>query len=271
MELTGIFVYPIKAMGGIALNSAKIEERGIRFDRRWMLIDDQNRFICQRQKADLALFKIEIQEDQLEVYWKGESITIPYIEKAYTQETIATVWDDEVKKVLIASEEINEWFSKHLEISCRLVFQGVNAKRLTSRKYAPSQEVSFADGYPFLIISEESLEFLNKKLPQPVEMNRFRANFIVKGLDPHGEDDYHDIQIGQVHFTGVKPCARCSVVTINQSNIEKSKEPLFTLSTYRKVGKKVLFGQCLLVQKSDNDTVQLGDEVTLSNKKIKDN
>jgi len=141
---------------------------------------------------------------------------------------------------------------------------------MTSDKYGPAQEVSFADGYPLLMISEESLSQLNEKLTHPIKMDRFRANLIVKGGHPHIEDEYHDIQVGKVRLKALKPCSRCSVITIDQATTQKTKEPLATLSEYRKVGNKVLFGQNLILQSSDDYEFKVGDLVTFSNKKARD-
>lgn len=268
MELTGIFVYPIKGMGGIPLKSAILEERGIRLDRRWMLIDDENRFISQRQSSNLSLFRIEISDQQLKVSWKEEHILIPIAEEDYQPGPPVTVWDDTVENVLLASKTINDWFTKNLGMPCRLAYQSHKGIRMTPTKYAPSQEVSFADGYPYLIISEESLGLLNEKLKAPIDIDRFRANFIIKGGNPHIEDEYNYIKIGEVELQCVKPCARCTVVTINQKNATKSAEPLATLAKYRRKENKILFGQNLILKGKNQGEVKIGDPILFSDKKI---
>jgi MOSC domain-containing protein len=270
MELTGIFVYPVKAMAGIALNNVNLEERGMKLDRRWMLIDQNNRFICQRQIPQLALFTLEIQESCLKVFWQEQSIIIPFDESTYTSQTKASVWDDKID-VRIATDSINTWFSQRLDIQCRLAYQGENSIRLTSSAYAPIREVSFADGYPYLMISEESLDLLNQKLSTPIEMNRFRANLIIKGGTPHIEDDFKYFKIGGALFNAVKPCARCKVITINQSNLAEGVEPLKTLSTYRKSKRKVVFGQNLVLVEPVGSNIKIGDKVEALQKKIQDN
>ena len=267
MQLSRIFIYPIKAMSGIALNSVNLEERGMHLDRRWMLVNEDNRFISQREVAPLALLKIEIEESHLKVLWQDDSVMIPFDESKYPGQAKVTIWNDEVE-ALIASESLNSWFSRQLGVPCKLAYQGKNSKRLTSSKYVPSQEVSFADGYPFLMISEESLDLLNQKLKHPVEMSRFRPNLVIKGAYPHVEDDYQYYKIKGVNFKAVKPCARCNVITINQSDATKGTEPLKTLATYRKTGNNITFGHNLLLENQGHSIIKTGDEVECLNKKV---
>lgn len=260
MHLSGIFVYPIKAMGGISLETASIEERGLALDRRWMLIDEQDQAITQRQIPELSLCRLRIVEDGITVFYQDEQLFIPQNENRYPEQATVQVWDDRLN-ALIASPEINDWFSKQLGHNCRLAYQGLSSVRLTSTKYTDAREVSLADGYPYLLLSEESISFLNKKLEKPISIDRFRANFIVSGAYPHAEDDFHFFQIGHTGFKAVKPCARCSVITINQSTGEAGKEPLKSLATYRKRNNKIYFGQNLVYDGIGPAKVSVGDQV----------
>ncbi len=267
MTLTGIFVYPIKSMGGISLESSKLEERGLPHDRRWTLVDKDFRFISQREFPDLALFQPSLKNDHLHISYKGTSVDIPFRETAYQTRATITVWNDSIHS-LIASPDINQWFSEQLNTECQLAYQGVSSVRLTPPKYAAPQEVSYADGYPFLVLSEESLDDLNKRLDAPVLMNRFRPNLVFKGGHPHIEDEFQNIKIGAVDFIAVKPCGRCQIITIDQANPSIGKEPLKTLSAYRKAGNKVLFGQNLILQDSNTENmIRIGDPITAWNPK----
>ena len=122
-------------------------------------------------------------------------------------------------------------------------------------------QVSFADGFPFLIISQASLDDLNSRLDSPVEMNRFRPNIVVSGSKPFEEDTWKEIQIGECRFQIVKPCARCEITTINQQTAERGKEPLRTLATYRRDGNKVLFGQNMVALNTGK--ISVGDAVKI--------
>jgi uncharacterized protein YcbX len=261
--LTQINIYPIKSLGGISLTSSFAFEKGLKYDRRWMLIDSNNRFISQREYAQLALIKAEICENEFEVFYV-ETPLHKFQFPLQIQEglkIIARVWDDEIE-VIHFSNEADEWFSAMIGFDCKLVFMPENALRLVDTDYAKNKEtVSLADGYPFLIIGEESLNELNSKLENSILMNRFRPNFIFSGGYSFDEDSFGLINIGSAEFIGIKPCARCNVTTINQENATKSKEPLKTLSTFRNRDNKILFGQNLILKKEG--VVSIGDSVNL--------
>ena len=57
--LTGLFIYPIKSLGGISLPAADLTLRGLRHDRRWLIVDENNRFMTQREHAEMALLTLE--------------------------------------------------------------------------------------------------------------------------------------------------------------------------------------------------------------------
>jgi hypothetical protein len=169
------------------------------------------------------------------------------------------IWEDRLEAHLV-DEEISQWFSDVLGIDSRLVFMSETARRELKPKYAVNNEtVSFADGMPYLLISQASLNDLNVRLDNPVPMDRFRPNIVISGGVPFQEDDWDTVEIGDARFKITKPCARCVVTTINQQNGQKSKEPLTTLSTFRNVNGKVNFGQNMLLL--DGNNVCVGDTV----------
>jgi len=122
--------------------------------------------------------------------------------------------------------------------------------------------VSFADGYASLITNQGSLDDLNTKLSAPIGMDRFRPNIVVSGAPAWDEDTWHEIRIGEVSVTAVKPCARCVVTTTDQLTGERSHEPLATMSTFRKLGHGVIFGQNLIHRTLG--TIRVGDAVTIT-------
>jgi hypothetical protein len=157
---------------------------------------------------------------------------------------MVTIWDDTcpAKPVSLAADE---WFSNVLGMKCRLMYMHDDSVRQADQRYAISEtdKVSFADGYPYLMISEESLALLNDKLEAPVDMRRFRPSIVFKGGKPHEEDEIRKVFCNGMELYGVKPCARCVMTTVDPDTSEKGKEPLKTLSTYRQVGNKILFGE----------------------------
>ena len=240
-----LFIYPIKSLGGIRLESANVEERGFQHDRRWMLVDKNGIFLTQRTHHQLALIQVEIGKTGLLVFPRHDpsnQIDIPF-DLVSSQELTVTIWDDEVKAKLI-SPEIDAWFSDRINMDCHLVKMPLSSHRKVSLKYAVNDEsVSFADGMPYLIIGQESLNHLNSKLENEVKMNRFRPNIVFSGGESYQEDNWSDIKIGAVNFFVVKPCARCVLITVDQETGESGKEPLKTLASYRTLNNEVHFGQ----------------------------
>ncbi|MFC6997843.1 MOSC domain-containing protein [Rufibacter roseus] len=263
LVLSEIYIYPIKSLGGISLTSAEVEERGLKYDRRWMLIDDSGLFMTQRKLPEMALLQVALDEQGLVVTHKTKDLPplkVPY-ETASTRSTLVTVWDD-ICFAFMVSHEANAWFTEALGVSCRLVYMPDNSIRMIDPNYAKHNEkVSFADGYPYLVIGQESLNDLNSRLEKPVPMNRFRPNFVFTGGQSHNEENWKTVRIGDVLFYGAKPCGRCHVTTIDQSTAQSGPEPLQTLSTYQKKGSKVIFGMHLISLSAGS--VKIGDLITV--------
>jgi uncharacterized protein YcbX len=262
-KLSEIYLYPIKSLGGILVESAEVTDRGLKHDRRWMLVDENNQFLTQRTHHKMALLQVSIEEEKLIVNHKdflSEKISIPLNQELFTNEiSRAAVWDDEVM-VKVYNDKINNWFSQQLSTKCKLVYMPDTSIRMVDINYAENGEVtSLSDGYPFLIIGQESLNYLNSKLAPPIPMNRFRPNFVFKGGTAHDEDEWHEFKIGDVTFFGVKPCSRCVVTTIDQQTGFKNKEPLQTLSSYRNFDGKIMFGMNLLHKGSG--IIKAGDDI----------
>lgn len=258
-----IFIYPIKSLGGIRLEKASVEERGFSFDRRWMLVDEDGVFVSQRTFPKLALLQVKLYSKDLSVFPKNEpnhSILIPFDQESKESVTVV-VWDDTMTAKLVDSS-FDHWFSEFLGKKVRLVKMPESTRRLVSPKYAVKGEsVSFADGMPYLLIGQESLNDLNQRLEEPVSMDRFRPNLVFSGGEPFQEDSFKKLKIGTVDFQVVKPCARCVLITVDQGTGIKGKEPLQTLSSYRTQGNKVLFGQNMVAL--GEGVVKLGDEIRL--------
>lgn len=258
--LSEIWIYPIKSLGGIRLKSAKVLEKGLQYDRRWMLTDEQGVFMTQRVNPKMALFKVSLDEigGQLRVAFNQDQLFIP-LSYASAITVVAKIWEN-VVEVVEVSEECSQWFSEHLGLKCRLVsFPEENPRPVDPLFKLDDEQVSLADGYPFLIIGEQSLADLNTRLAQPVPMNRFRPNFVFSGGTPYEEDTWKNFTIGSNRFAGVKQCGRCILTTVNQETAERGSEPLATLSAYRKQDNKVNFGQNLVA--IDHNEIVEGDEI----------
>lgn len=261
IQLSGIYIYPIKSAGGIALSTAQVSDRGLQYDRRWMLVDAAGKFLTQRQFPRMALIQVRLAEKRLVVDAPNQpSLSIPLDDESDHRLSVQ-IWHDSCDAIPLG-HQFNRWFSQVLGISCQLVYMPENSIRPIHPSYAqPGESVSFADGFPFLLISEASLQDLNQRLEQPVPMNRFRPNLVVCGCDAFAEDRWRQIRIGSIPFRVVKPCSRCRITTVDQSQGIPGKEPLATLANYRQWNGKIFFGQNLIQEQLG--TLRVGDEVEI--------
>lgn len=258
-----LYVYPIKSLAGIRLAEANVEERGFTLDRRWMLVDETGKFISQRTCPIMAMLKVEIGADALSVYHLSSPSNLISIPFATEGEKVSSVqvWDDDMPARLV-SREIDEWFSDILQLKVRLVKMAKSTERKVDPRYAVNGEsVSFADGMPYLLLGHNSLVDLNSRLAEPVPMNRFRPNIVFSNGDAFVEDSWKKIQIGEVDFQVIKPCARCVMITVDQDTGFKGSEPLKTLFSYRNAGNKILFGQNMVALSTG--VIKVGDEIKL--------
>ncbi len=259
--LSSIYVYPIKSAAGFSLKEAYVEKRGLAHDRRWMLVDAENRFLTQRVHHHMALIRVGLQDGSGLVLNAPGMETLEVNAPCTEAKRISVrVWDDTVDAV-VAGPIIDDWFTRFLQTECRLVYMPDDSFRPVNPEYAVGDDyVSFADGYPVLLLSESSLHELNTRLDAPAPMNRFRPNLVIEDCEAHAEDTWEEIRIGRAVFRVVKPCARCVVTTVDQSTGKSSgKEPLRTLAQYRTRKGKVMFGQNLIPVAPGK--VQTGDKV----------
>jgi uncharacterized protein len=261
MKLKDIYIYPIKSLGGIRMDRAKVEVKGFQYDRRWMLVDEEGVFITQRKFPKMALMKCGLTGEGIKV-WNSQSpedfIIIPF-EATTGHKREVVIWEDQVMAEYV-SPEVDEWMSRKLDMDCRLVKMQEDADRTLKPKYTVNGEtVSFADSMPYMVIGQSSLDDLNSRLEEKIKMDRFRPNLVFEGGQPFEEDGWNIVQIGKCRFKVTKPCARCVLITVDQQTAVKGKEPLRTLSQYRTVENKVMFGQNMLALNLGE--INVGDEV----------
>jgi hypothetical protein len=262
ITVTQIWIYPVKSMRGIKVKNALVEEKGFVHDRRWMLVDRRGKFITQRNYPVLTQFQPDFVDGQLQITFLPDksSITIPDSEEG---ETISVeLWDDTFTTTKLDSE-INAWFSEKLGIECFLVHNNQSTHRKLSEKYvAGDRDLSFADGYPYLLANEASLKELNSKLNKPVNIDRFRPNIVVSSNFPFAEDGWQKFTIGEIPFLFAKPCPRCVVINIDQSTGESDPEVLKTLASFRMMENKVMFGINIVALKKGE--LSLGEKLKLN-------
>ena len=245
LRLSELHIYPIKSARGISLSSARVDLRGLEHDRRWMVVDEQGIFLTQRSIPRMALIGVELSSTHLAVTAEGmNQLRVPLKHESGDSLRVH-VWDDSFDAMAAGPEEA-AWFTKMLSRPCRLVYMSDDTERLVNPKYSPEKSVvSFADAFPFMLISQASLNDLNTRLVEPVPMNRFRPNLVLEGCDPYEEDTWASLRIGTVGFRVAKPCSRCTVPTVNQETGIRASEPVLTLGSYRTTGGKIYFGQNL--------------------------
>lgn len=251
-----LFIYPIKSLAGISCQSLIAQEMGFENDRRWMLLDQNNQMITQRENPIMSQFYPKIAADKIEISYHENSHS--FLMEAYFGDPIqSNVWDDACT-VFEVNENTSKWFSEQLGFDCKLV----KVVNLGDRKHESStnktiDNVSLADSYPYLLVGTKSLDFLNEKLSYKITIHRFRPNIVIETQIPHEEDDFENFSINDIQFQNIKPCARCIMVNHNPSNGLVKKEPLKILSTYRNRNNAVFFAtnvRCL-----NSGEIKVGD------------
>ncbi len=244
ITVASLIYYPIKACRGFEVDETNVERMGLEYDRRMMVVRPEGGFLTQREHPRLALVTPTLSGESLTLSAPGmDAFTIPVRKSGPTHPV--DIWRSKGVQAVDQGEAAAEWFSNWLRTSVRLVHLAEGYIRRINEKYAVNADdhTAFADGYPILLASEESLADLNAHLETPIPMNRFRPNLVIRGCEPFAEDTWARIRIGNVEMAVVKPCARCVVTTIDKETLERSKEPLKTLASYRKQGSGVMFGQ----------------------------
>lgn len=245
MTLTALYRYPVKSLRGAACTALDVDERGLRYDRHWMVVDRHGRFLTQRQCARMALIETRVDGKGV-LHLQAAGVPVIRIAPGTGARRPVQVWQDRLEAV-DAGDAAADWLSGLLAIHCRLVHFDREQVRPVDPAYAgPADEVGFADGFPFLLISQGSLDALNARLARPVPMLRFRPNLVIGGCPAHAEDHWRRVRIGDLTLRVVKPCARCIVPTIDPDTAQRGREPLHTLSTYRRHDNRIYFGQNLV-------------------------
>ncbi len=261
MTIKSLHIYPIKGLGGIELQEAILLERGMQYDRRWMLVDANGEFMSQRNDSRLALFRCSI-DDVLRIKYGGSDIAVE-LDQYTDHKILATVWESEVYGFEV-SRKVSDWFSDLLGVSCRLVRMVDGYDRYKELIRGPKQtKLSFADGYPYLILGTASIEKLSKVAGKEIPANRFRPNIIVHTSTANEEDYWNFLQVGNFKMQVIKPCVRCLVINIDQTSAEQKAEPLKSLSSYRRDGNNVIFGVnaiCL-----EEGVIKVGDTLHCTN------
>ncbi|KAK7303852.1 hypothetical protein RJT34_14769 [Clitoria ternatea] len=289
-KVSAIFIHPIKSCRAISVSHAPLTPTGFRWDRQWMVVNSQGRACTQRVEPKLALVEVELPPEAFDEAWEPtqdsymtvkapgmQPLKICLSKQQHEVADAVTVWEwtgpawDE-------GAEASQWFSDYIGKPCQLVrFNTASEVRQVDPEYVKGQhQTLFTDGYQFLLASQESLDALNEVLKEPISINRFRPNILVKGCEPFSEDLWTEIKISRFSFFGVKLCYRCKIPTIDQETAIVGSEPTETLMKTRsgkiirpndKNKNRVYFGQNMvwnwkeLSAKGSGNIVEVGDPV----------
>ena len=241
-QISQLFIYPIKSCAGISVPSLKFDHRGPLLDRNWMLVDAETGvFLSQRELPSMTLISTIIENDRVWArFCEGDLFQLP-VDGQLTQ---VSVWDDEIQG-LDCGDEAASWFSKVLGRSCRLIYQG-DCQRLASTKYADEgTSVSYADGFPLLVVADSSIQFLNEACDSEITAQNFRPNIVISNTEVFAELNWQSLLTDTVSMRVVKPCERCVIPSINPKTAVQERSILTVLLEHCRRDKKIYFGQNL--------------------------
>jgi hypothetical protein len=261
ISLSALYVYPVKSLAAIAVREAEVTPRGLQYDRRFMVVGPDGEFFTQRDIPRMATIWTEIDGGLLRLAApEAGEVSLP-LEPAGGEPATVRVWSSTCQAIA-PSQAVDLWLGEYLGTECRLVYMPEATRRPTNPEHGgPGHVVSFADGYPFLVTSEDSLAELNARLARPLPMNRFRPNLVISGAGAWAEDGWKEFRVGEARLRMAKPCGRCQVTTTDQATGEVTgPEPLATLATFRTHPE---FGTCFGMNAVPVDcaTLRVGDTV----------
>ena len=242
IRIHSLHYYPIKSCRGIDCNTLELVDTGFLYDRHWMLVNADGQFLSQRKYPAMARIQPQIKGDNLQVNAPGQSTLVVPLKRPDDKRIEVQIWDDRCSAAWV-SDTADRWFSDVLQTDCKLVFQPPSERRLVTPEYAGDHQiVSFADGFPLLVVSHASISELNRRMDANLDINRFRANIVIEGCDAHAEDDWSRISVGGIDIRLVKACSRCSIPSVDQHSAEINPAVLTTLASYRRRNNKIYVG-----------------------------
>lgn len=258
LTISELAIYPVKSMRQVQLKTSSLHMGGLKYDRRWMVIDSDGVMVTQRKVARLCLIQPVLVNPEVDC---GLLLITPSMPKI----KVNVPTSSEIRKVQVwkdscnaydAGDEVASWLSDFLDMECRLVYFPDNEVRIVDQKFAdPGDQTAFSDGFPILLVSQASLDDLNARMSEDIPMSRFRPNIVICGCEAFAEDNCKHLKVGDISLRIVKPCSRCMVPGIDIDSAVQGKEPTKTLSSYRKKNNKIYFGQNVIAEGEGEITV----------------
>jgi uncharacterized protein YcbX len=264
MQVSQIWRYPVKSLGGQSLNYSAVDPIGLASDRRWLVVNGHDRFLTRRELPKMAEVRVELIEGAIVLHHETHGALTVHEPAEGAETRNVTVWRDRLP-ARNASEEASAFLSQALEKPVRLVWMhDILARPVAQNHGKPGDHVSFADGFPLLLTTQQSLDDLNARLASPVTMRRFRPNIVIAGALPWAEDTWRRIRIGGLSFRVVKPCSRCVIITQDpDTGVRRdANEPLATLRSFHAASSgEIMFGQNVIPDGAG--TIRIGDPVEI--------
>lgn len=252
MKVVSLHVYPVKSFKGVQLEKSQLSNLGLSLDRNWMLVDENHKFMTQREFPKMALFVPQIGSHELTIGFGDEKVSVPFEDAG--DEVHTKVWGQEITGKEVTGE-ISQWIGDRLGTKVKLI----HFSTLRNVENGNGAQVPFTDSGPFHLISEGSLVDLNTRMDSSVSMQRFRPNIVISGAEAFQEDSWKEIKIGENRFKILEQNARCQLTNVNPETGDVDKNVLKVLSSYRNQNNKINFGVhlCLI----DGTEICVDDEV----------
>lgn len=250
LYVTELFIFPVKSCAPLRVTRAWVGEQGLEADRRYMVVDPSGQFLTARRYPVLTRLLATPLSKGLALAADSMPSLLLETEHFPDEWLDVEVWKQSVK-AQACGQQADDWVSSLIGVPCRLVYFANNSERVV--KDSATDQVAFADGYPLLLTSESSLDWIQARCPVAIDRQQFRANIIVSGDLPFAEDGWLDIAIGEVRLRVHSPCERCKLITLppGKTTFDDNQEPLITLLQYRRWSEGgAIFGQNLLVRQT---------------------
>lgn len=273
--LAALGLHPVKSCAALAPREALLAETGFDLDRAWMVVDHGGKMLTQRSHPRLALVKPTLRASDLLLKAPG-MLGLHLRLDTVEADTRVQVWND-IVKAWDMGDLAAQWFSDFLASPVRVVRFDPDEQRLADRAWTGEHEapVEFADGFPLLVASLDSLGELNRRLAEAghaaVAMTRFRPNLVLSGLEPWDEDLIDELRIdtdeGPVRLKLVKPCGRCSIPNVDPASAEVQPQVYDTLAGFRsdaRIQGGVSFGMNAIILEGVGHTLRAGQTVHAS-------
>jgi uncharacterized protein YcbX len=271
LKTTGLYIYPVKSMKGIAVDKAQLTSKGLLYDRHWMVVGENDKFITQRDIPRMALVNTRLGEEGVELSMQGHgSISVPF-DLFHGAQIETSVWRVKCQAV-DQGEHISDWLTRALgsKKPLRLVRMDPDFTRPQNKPEIMGEQTTtdFADAAPFMVANQASLDELNSVLQSnsslAVPMNRFRPNIVVQGLEPFAEHKLAGFGAENYELRLRAPCERCIITTVDQETAEKDPhgQPFKTLQTINPIPTKVkapAFGQYATLTRGEAQNIVVGD------------